>query len=224
MKDWSASWQASSNPAKQKKYRENAPHHHRKKFLNARLADDVQETVGTTTLPVREGDRVEVMRGDFAGESGRVEDIDTEAKRIYVNGVEREDVSGADVQVSVDPSNVTITKLDLDDPKRLAKYEVSAEEQEAIAAEDVEDEDEEEAVEEADTEAADDVEDEDEEETADEQAEMVVDDLVSGTIDDVKDAVEAGEFDAEDVLEAEQDGKNRVTLVEWLESRMEDDN
>lgn len=220
MKEWSASWQSSTDPAKQKKYRENAPHHHRKKFLTAGLADDVEETVGTSTLPVREGDRVEIMRGDFAGTTGRVEDIDTEAKRIFVDGVDREDVSGADVQVSIDPSNVRITKLDLDDPQRLAKYEVSEEEQESIAAEDVEEDVEDVDEQEADEELGS---DEEETETADEQDEMAVDDIVSGTIDEVKDAVESGEFSASEVLEAETENKNRVTLVEWLESRTEDE-
>lgn len=36
------------------------------------------------------------------------------------------------------------------------------------------------------------------------------------TVDEVKDYVDANPDEAQDVLDAELDGKNRVTLVEWL--------
>lgn len=47
------------------------------------------------------------------------------------------------------------------------------------------------------------------------------DDIVSGTIDDVKEAVEEDGLDPEKVLDAEKAGKDRVTLVQWLEERLE---
>ncbi|MFB6076885.1 MAG: hypothetical protein ABEK12_02030 [Candidatus Nanohaloarchaea archaeon] len=44
--------------------------------------------------------------------------------------------------------------------------------------------------------------------------------MVEGTVDEVKDAVRDGDIDAGSVLAAEQENKNRVTLVEWLEGRV----
>ncbi|MDY6769813.1 MAG: 50S ribosomal protein L24 [Candidatus Nanohaloarchaea archaeon] len=219
--EWSASWEGSTDPSKQRKHRRNAPKHHRKKFLSAHLADSVQETLGTRTAPLRTGDRVEVMRGDFAGETGRVDDIDTEDGVVYIDGVEREAVDGAETPVPVRPSNLKVTKLNLDDDRRMAKYEVSEEETEDIRAEEVADESEGDEDEEA-VDAA-----EDDEETAGaaepgDRDGTDYEDIVTGTIDEVKDAVESG-ADPEAVLAAEQENKDRVTLVEWLEDRIAED-
>ncbi|MDY6761547.1 MAG: 50S ribosomal protein L24 [Candidatus Nanohaloarchaea archaeon] len=213
--EWSRSWNASSDPTKQRKYRRNAPHHQRKQFLNAHVADTVQERIGTRSVPVRTGDKVEVMRGDHAGETGRVDDIDTEDAKIYVDGVERESVDGSDVNVAVDPSNVKVTKLDLDDPQRLAEYDVSEDAKEEIGVEPEEEAGDDETGEEPATEDA--------ETDGDEQAtDTDPDDIVTGTVDEVKDAVEAG-ADPGAVLEAEQANMDRVTLVDWLEARVDGD-
>lgn len=221
---WSTDWSGSTDPSKQRKYRENAPHHHRKRFLNAHLADSVRETVETRAVPLVTGDQVEVMRGDHAGAEGRVDDIDTEEQKVYVDGVEREAVDGSDTAIPVRPSNLKITKLNLEDERRLAKYEVSEEEKEEISIEPEEAEDEEEPGEEPPEEA---------EEPADDAAEDVEDveelleesapaEIVEGTVDEVKEAVRDGAADPAAVLEAETANKDRVTLVEWLESRVDE--
>lgn len=44
--------------------------------------------------------------------------------------------------------------------------------------------------------------------------------VVSGTVDEVKERVERDDLDAENVLEAERAGRDRSTLVEWLERRV----
>ncbi|MDY6776920.1 MAG: 30S ribosomal protein S3 [Candidatus Nanohaloarchaea archaeon] len=46
--------------------------------------------------------------------------------------------------------------------------------------------------------------------------------VVSGTVDEVKEAVEEEGLDPEKVLEAEQTNKDRVTLTEWLQNRVDD--
>ncbi|MDY6776926.1 MAG: 50S ribosomal protein L24, partial [Candidatus Nanohaloarchaea archaeon] len=134
-KQWSAEWKSSKNPSKQRKYRENAEYHHRKKLLNAHLDDDLQDKVGTGSLPLREGDKVEVMRGDFRGSTGEVEEVDAEEQKIYVNGVERETVGGSETSIALRPSNLKITALELEDDRRLEKYEVSEEDREEIQVE-----------------------------------------------------------------------------------------
>jgi large subunit ribosomal protein L24 len=139
--EWKKSWKSSEQPQKQRKYRANAPYHHRQKIVSARLAEDVRETVGTKTLPIREGDRVEIMRGDWKDLSGRVEKIDFDNERVYVDGVERERVDGTETQIALAPSNLKLTKLELDDEKRLEKYDVSDDDKQEIQTEDKEPED-----------------------------------------------------------------------------------
>ncbi|MDY6777184.1 MAG: 50S ribosomal protein L24 [Candidatus Nanohaloarchaea archaeon] len=165
MSDWNKNWKRSEQPAKQRKYRANAPYHIRKKFLSAHLSESLQERVGTSSLPVREGDKAEIMRGDWAGLSGRVDRIDYDNYKVYLDGIEQERVDTTEAKAALDPSNLKLTKLELDDERRLAKYEISEEDREEIRAEDEaeESEDEDEATaEEADEEAP-----EDEEESGD---------------------------------------------------------
>lgn len=57
----------------------------------------------------------------------------------------------------------------------------------------------------------------------DEQAEVDYDEVVGGTVDEVKEAVEEDDLDPAKVLEAERDGKDRVTLTSWLEDRTDGD-
>lgn len=45
--------------------------------------------------------------------------------------------------------------------------------------------------------------------------------LVQGTVDEVKETVETEGLDPRAVLEAERENKDRVTLVKWLEERVE---
>ncbi|MFB6294754.1 MAG: hypothetical protein ABEI97_03270, partial [Candidatus Nanohaloarchaea archaeon] len=131
-------------------------------------------------------------------------------------GVERETVSGSETKIPMEPSNVRVTKLNLDDERRLAKYEVSEAEKEEIS---VEPEEEEEPGEDVEEEAYDEEPDEKEAVEADGAA---YDEVVGGTVDEVKQAVEDEGLDPAKVLDAEEANKDRVTLVEWLETRVED--
>ncbi|MFB6076964.1 MAG: hypothetical protein ABEK12_02445, partial [Candidatus Nanohaloarchaea archaeon] len=53
------------------------------------------------------------------------------------------------------------------------------------------------------------------------EADVDYDGLVQETIADIKDRVWSADVDAEKVLEAERAGKERTTLIDWLESRTE---
>jgi large subunit ribosomal protein L24 len=61
---------------------------------------------------------VKIVRGDFAGVEGKVNDVDTSGRRLFVEGVTREMTSGTSTNVSVHCSKVIITKLNLDDKWR----------------------------------------------------------------------------------------------------------
>ncbi len=72
-------------------------------------------------------------------------------------------------------------------------------------------------------EAEQDAEESDEDETAEEPADVNYDNLVTGTVDEVKDAVRDGDLDVAAVLAAEEAGKDRSTLTGWLENRVPED-
>ncbi len=79
------------------------------------------EEYGKRTLGVRKGDTVEVVRGDFRGHKGRVEKVDLRAAKLFVEGVTVPKADGSEKFYPLDPSNVTLVKLELKDEKREIK-------------------------------------------------------------------------------------------------------
>jgi large subunit ribosomal protein L24 len=111
----------SEQPRKQRKARYNAPSHVRTKFLNAPLSEALKEKYKKKTLRVVKGDTVKVTRGDFVGSEGIVDAVDTGKSKIIVHGVSSTKADGTEVPRSIDASNVQLTKLKLDDKRRVTK-------------------------------------------------------------------------------------------------------
>ena len=105
-------------PSKQRKAIYEAKGQRLRKLLAAPLSDELRKAQGRRSYPVRKGDTVKIVRGDFAGVEGKVTDIDTHGRRLFVEGVTREMTSGTSTKVSVHTSKVMITKLNLDDKWR----------------------------------------------------------------------------------------------------------
>lgn len=64
------------------------------------------------------GDTVRVLRGDYVGEEGLIDSVDTKAHKVIVHGVMVIKADGTEVPRPIDPSNVQITKLNLKDKLR----------------------------------------------------------------------------------------------------------
>ncbi|MBC7119559.1 MAG: 50S ribosomal protein L24, partial [Methanobacteriaceae archaeon] len=62
----------SKQPRKQRKFLHNAPLHIRHKIMSANLSKELREEYNRRSLPVRKGDKVEIMRGDFKGHQGKI--------------------------------------------------------------------------------------------------------------------------------------------------------
>lgn len=117
---YSHHWLASRQPRKQRKYRHNAPLHRRQKMMSAHLAKDLRQQYKRRSLPLRKGDEVKVLRGEFKGLYGKVEKIDLQNLKVKIENVKRRKASGEEVAVSIDPSNLLVMKLDMNDKKRFA--------------------------------------------------------------------------------------------------------
>ena len=105
-------------PRKQRKFLYNAPLHLRGKIMAATLSNELRNKYGVRSLPIREGDKVRVMRGDFKGKEGKVVDVDLKRYRINVEGATQKKVNGTEVFYPLHPSNVMIVGLNLDDERR----------------------------------------------------------------------------------------------------------
>jgi len=113
----------SEQPRKQRKRTEQAPLHERHDQVVANLSSDLREEYGTRSVRVNEGDTVEVQRGDFAGESGEVIEVDLKDAAVHVEDVTLETADGEEVPRPLDASNLQVTDLDLSDDLRRERLE-----------------------------------------------------------------------------------------------------
>lgn len=235
---WSKSWKRSEKPGKQRKYRENAPQHVKQKLLSSNVSQDLREELGTRNIRLRAGDQIKVMRGDRTGETGIINEIDYDSQRVFVDGITVERQNGTESQAPLRPSNIQVVAMNVDDDARMEKFDVDRDDFGEI---EVDEEEMEEALEEddenemmkqmqsGDSSVEEAVEEQEEEEETEETGEKESEeepgdygDLVDENIGDVKDSLsEMDEPDYEAVLEAEKRNKDRKTLVEWLERKVD---
>ncbi|RLG77992.1 MAG: 50S ribosomal protein L24 [Thermoprotei archaeon] len=109
---------SSSQPRKQRLMLYNAPLHKRHALFNAKLSKELAEKLGVKRLPIRVGDVVRIMRGDWAGHEGKVVKVDYKRIRIYVEGVTIKKADGTPVYYPIHPSKVMIIKADVSDKVR----------------------------------------------------------------------------------------------------------
>jgi len=115
---FSTSWKASKRPAKQRKYLAQAPLHIKRKFVSVNLSKELRNKYGKRNIPVRKGDGVKIMRGKFKGKTGKVIEVKLKKSKIIVEGIQVKKQDGSKVNVKMQPSNLQITELNLDDRKR----------------------------------------------------------------------------------------------------------
>ena len=109
----------SKQPRKQRKALYNAPAHARGKYLSATLSKDLKEKLGKKSLPLRSGDKVRVLRGDFKGHEGEVLDVDYGSYKVTIEEVTLSKPDGTAVFLPVDPSNLMIIDADTKDDRRI---------------------------------------------------------------------------------------------------------
>ena len=109
----------SKQPRKQRKALYNAPAHARGKHLSATLSKDLRADLGKRSLPLRTGDKVRVLRGDFKGHEGEVLSVDYTSYKVTIEEVTLSKPDGTAVFLPVDPSNLMIIDADTKDDRRI---------------------------------------------------------------------------------------------------------
>jgi len=87
-------------------------------MMSVNLSPELREEYERRSLPVRKGDTVKVLRGDFKDHEGKVENVDLKNYRIMIEGVNVQKPDGNQVYHPVHPSNLMIIEMDLDDEER----------------------------------------------------------------------------------------------------------
>lgn len=117
-KQFSIKWKASKQPRKQRKYRANAPLHVRRKMMSVNLSRELMKKYGNRNFPVRNGDNVIIMRGEFKGKTGKINLVDYRKMIVAIDEIYRTKKDGTKIAIKFDPSNLQIKELNLDDKNR----------------------------------------------------------------------------------------------------------
>ena len=116
--DFSKSWKSSKQPRKQRKYMYNIPSHTAKKLMSAHLSKELIKKYKKRNIPIRKGDKVKIMRGQFKGKTGEVTKVDLKLTKVHVDSAFVPKRDGTKATYPIYPSNLLITELKLDDKKR----------------------------------------------------------------------------------------------------------
>jgi len=109
----------SKQPRKQRKALYNAPAHARGKHLSATLSKDLRADLGRRSLPLRTGDKVRVLRGEFKGHEGEVLGVDYKSYKVTIEEVTFSKSDGTPIFLPIDPSNLMIIDANTKDNRRL---------------------------------------------------------------------------------------------------------
>jgi large subunit ribosomal protein L24 len=127
-KEFSKHWKSSKQPRKQRKYLAKAPLHIRRKFVSVNLSKELREKHGQRNIPVKKGDKVRVMRGKFAKKEGKILTVSLKQSKVTMEGIQITKQDKSKVDIKLQPSNLRIIELNLEDKKRL-KQKIETKEQ-----------------------------------------------------------------------------------------------
>jgi len=117
-KQFSIKWKASRQPRKQRKYLFNASLHIKKKFLSANLSKELRKKYGRRNVVLKKGDKVKIITGQFKKKEGKVTNVYLKIGKISVENIQRKKIDGSKVDIKINPSNVQIIELNIDDKSR----------------------------------------------------------------------------------------------------------
>ncbi|MEM5802133.1 MAG: 50S ribosomal protein L24 [Candidatus Aenigmatarchaeota archaeon] len=108
----------SKKPRKQRKFLYEAPLHLRRKIMSVHLSKELRQLYRRRAFPIRKGDEVMVMKGEFKKRTGKVSRVDYKNYKVYIEGITRKKTTGIEAQVPIHPSNLQIINLNLEDEMR----------------------------------------------------------------------------------------------------------
>ncbi len=109
---------STKSPRKQRRRIYKTPLHSHKNMLKCRLDEFLREEYAMRSLVPKRGDLCRVMRGQFRDTEGKVARVDYRNVRIYLESATTTKADGKEAQIPIHPSNLILTKLELDDERR----------------------------------------------------------------------------------------------------------
>ncbi|MFX1285085.1 MAG: 50S ribosomal protein L24 [Promethearchaeota archaeon] len=132
------------SPSKQRRQIYTANSFQRSKLMSARLSKELQAKYRVKKAPVRRGDVVYIITGDFVGTEGKVLRLNTKNQRLEIDGISREKADKSKIIYPISTSNVIIRRFGKVDQsrkkilERRAKMELEIEDEDISIAEEEE--------------------------------------------------------------------------------------
>merc|ERR1712072_315159 len=105
----------SSSRRKNRKRHFNAPSHIRRKIMSSSLSKDLRQKHNVRSMPIRKDDEVQVARGHYKGQTGKVVQVYRKKFVVHIERIHRDKANGG-----IHPSKIVIQKLKMDkDRKRI---------------------------------------------------------------------------------------------------------
>ena len=108
----------SSQRRKSRKAHFSAPSNIRRKIMSSHLSKELKTKYDVRSVPVRKGDTVKVMRGQFKGREGKVQAVYRKRWALHIEKIVREKTNGSQSQIPIHSSNCLITQLKLDKSRK----------------------------------------------------------------------------------------------------------
>lgn len=115
----------SAKPRMQRKFRYNASMHERQRFVHVHVSKELAQKLGIKlrSTSVRRGDTVKVMAGSNKGKTGKVNAVSLRRSTVFIDGINRKNKKGRELQLPISASNVYLIDMDLNDKLRKAKID-----------------------------------------------------------------------------------------------------
>merc|ERR1712093_425223 len=86
--------------------------------MSTPVNSELKRKHGVNAVPIRVGDEVRILRGEFNGRGGKVIALYSKKWVIHIEHITTETVSGKTANVGLDPSNCLVTKLKNDNRRK----------------------------------------------------------------------------------------------------------
>ena len=106
------------NPSKQRLVWYEADQRTRRTMMGAHLSKELRTKHATRALPLRVGDSVKIVRGDYKGKSGQITQVDPKRNKVFLQGFTHKKNDGKEAYVGFRPSNLELTTLEGKDKRR----------------------------------------------------------------------------------------------------------
>lgn len=102
----------SRQPRKKRKALYEASLHEGRKLIRTHLSKELRAKFGTRSLCVKKGDKVKILKGKYAGISGKVTKVDLSDGQIEVEGAVTKKQGGKESFVRIMPSSTIILETE----------------------------------------------------------------------------------------------------------------